>query len=222
MNFAEKLQLIRKNRGLTQEALAESLHVSRQAVAKWEAGQAYPDILNLIAVSELFLVTVDYLVKDSECMKNPLPRAGDDEALTGFLITAKQNTYAVKGGKTKSSRPNSNDLLYREGEYLYLDTYLGGECFAGEEGVWLSDKPVYAMNYCGRVLDGRFSGSFLDAALLRVPAEKPFRGPQWFQEGDFLYRCSCEGGLAWFQGYEEIFCQETRVYECYFHGGKIL
>jgi len=221
MNFAGKLQLIRKNRGITQEALAESLHVSRQAVAKWEAGQAYPDILNLIAVSEYFLVTVDYLVKDGECGKNPLPQAGDDEALVGFLITAKRNTYAGKGGKTASSRPHSNDLLYREGEYLYLDTYLGGERFAGEEAVWLAEKPVYAMNYCGRTLDERFSIDFLEAALCRVPAEKPFRGPEWFQEGEYLYRCACEGGLTWFQGFEEIYHQETKVYECTFHGGTI-
>lgn len=221
MNFAEKLQLIRKNRGLTQEDLAESLHVSRQAVAKWESGQAYPDIANLIAVSELFLVTVDYLVKDSGCVKNPLPAAGDDEALVKFLITAKRNTYAAKAGETKSSRSDSHDLLYREGEYLYLDTYLGGECFAGEEAVWLSEKPVYAMNFCGRVLDDRFSGDFLKAALYRVPADRPFRGPEWFQEGETLYRCTCEGGLAWFQGYEEIYHQDTKVYECYFHGGKI-
>jgi transcriptional regulator with XRE-family HTH domain len=52
MNFAEKLQLIRKNRGLTQEALTESLYVPRQAVAKREDGQAYPDIENLITISK--------------------------------------------------------------------------------------------------------------------------------------------------------------------------
>lgn len=48
MNFSEKLQLLRKNKGLTQEEMAERLDVSRQAVAKWESGQAYPDILNLV------------------------------------------------------------------------------------------------------------------------------------------------------------------------------
>jgi transcriptional regulator with XRE-family HTH domain len=221
MNFAEKLQLLRKSRGMTQEALAEILHVSRQAVAKWESGQAYPDIENLIAISERFLVTVNYLVKDGGCMKKTLTQAGDAAVLIRFLITAKQHTYAAKGGKTESSRPNSHDLMYREGEYLYLDTYLGGEGFAGEEAVWCSEKSVYAMNYCGRVLDDRFSGDFLKAALLRVPAEKPFRGPEWFQEGEYLYRCSAEGDLTWFQGYEEIYHQEIKVYECYFHGGGI-
>ena len=56
--FSQKLQLIRKNKGLTQEELAGKLDVSRQAVAKWESGQVYPDISNLIQISKLFNVTV--------------------------------------------------------------------------------------------------------------------------------------------------------------------
>ena len=44
MIFSEKLQFIRKNHGFTQEELAGKLNVSRQAVAKWESGQVYPDI----------------------------------------------------------------------------------------------------------------------------------------------------------------------------------
>ena len=51
--FSEKLQLIRKNRGLTLEELAEKLSVSRQAVAKWKSGQVYPEITNLIQISNL-------------------------------------------------------------------------------------------------------------------------------------------------------------------------
>ena len=50
-DFSEKLQLIRKNKGLTQEELAEKL--SRQAVAKWKSGQVYPEITNLIQISNL-------------------------------------------------------------------------------------------------------------------------------------------------------------------------
>ena len=59
MIFSDKLQILRKNKGLTQEALADKLNVSRQAVAKWEAGQVYPDIANLIAISDLMNVSVD-------------------------------------------------------------------------------------------------------------------------------------------------------------------
>lgn len=70
MIFSEKLSLIRKSKGYTQEQLAEILGVSRQAVAKWESGQSYPDISNLIQISEEFHVTVDYLVRDSVCQKS--------------------------------------------------------------------------------------------------------------------------------------------------------
>ena len=52
-DFSEKLQLIRKNKGLTPEELAEKLSVSRQAVAKWKSGQVYPEITNLIQISNL-------------------------------------------------------------------------------------------------------------------------------------------------------------------------
>ena len=54
MIFSEKLQFIRKNHGFTQEELAGKLNVSRQAVAKWESGQVYPDIFNLIQISNLY------------------------------------------------------------------------------------------------------------------------------------------------------------------------
>ena len=54
MVFSEKLQFIRKNHGFTQEELAGKLNVSRQAVAKWEAGQSVPDILNCDALAKLY------------------------------------------------------------------------------------------------------------------------------------------------------------------------
>lgn len=66
MNLCEKLQLLRKEKGMSQENLAESIGVSRQAVSKWESGQSYPEISKLIALSELFKVSIDSLVKDVE------------------------------------------------------------------------------------------------------------------------------------------------------------
>ena len=55
MIFSEKLYLLRKNRGYTQEELAEKICVSRQAIAKWESGQSYPDIANLIQIEDTWL-----------------------------------------------------------------------------------------------------------------------------------------------------------------------
>ena len=66
MNFSEKLLTLRKTNDLTQEQLAEKLDVSRQSVSKWESGQATPDLEKIVALSTVFNVTTDYLLKSSE------------------------------------------------------------------------------------------------------------------------------------------------------------
>ena len=62
MEFNEKLQQLRKSRGLTQEELAEALYVSRTAVSKWESGRGYPSIDSLKEISKFFSVTIDDLL----------------------------------------------------------------------------------------------------------------------------------------------------------------
>ena len=62
MEFHEKLQELRKNKGITQEELAENLYVSRTAISKWESGRGYPSIDSLKAISRYFSVTIDELV----------------------------------------------------------------------------------------------------------------------------------------------------------------
>lgn len=62
MELGEKLQELRKGRGLTQEALAEELHVSRTAVSKWESGRGWPSIDSLKQIASFFGVTIDELL----------------------------------------------------------------------------------------------------------------------------------------------------------------
>lgn len=143
------------------------------------------------------------------------------DRIVRFLQNAKRNTYAAKGPQVSPSRPCSHDFNFRENDLLYIDTYLGGESFAGEEAVWLEGSPIWSMNYCGRVLDLRFDGDFLKRALLQVPADCPYRGPQEYREGETLYRCAVSGVPEWFQGHEEILIGQDCIYECYFHGGEI-
>ena len=68
MKFHEKLRTLRTEAGLTQTDLAEKLNVSRQAVSCWEMGTAMPDIENLIAMSDLFGVTLDELLKGEQAI----------------------------------------------------------------------------------------------------------------------------------------------------------
>lgn len=225
MSFQEQLQTLRKSKGLSQEKLAEVLGISRQAVAKWEASQSYPDIARLIALSEFFNVSIDKLVNDYEencrlCIEeNKVNYINED--VIDFLCKAKKSTYAGKGAEIKASRPNSHDLEYVEGDLKYIDTYLGGEQFSGEEALWKNDIPFWSMNYVGRILGEGFSGSFLKEVLSLVPKDNPYRGPVIYQSGQYKYHCVINGEFEWFQGYEEIYFDNNKVYECFFHGGSI-
>ena len=144
-----------------------------------------------------------------------------NEDIIDFLCRAKKSTYAGKGAESASSRPGSHDLQYQEGPLLYLDTYLGGEKFAGEEALWLDNRPFWSMNYLGRIVGEGFSGDFLKEALAQVPREYPYRGPLVYQNGSYSYHCVVHGEFEWFHGYEEIFYNQEKVYECLFHGGAI-
>ncbi len=222
MNFSEKLKLFRKNKGFTQEEFAKQLNVSRIAVAKWEAGQSYPDIANLIQISNIMNVTVDYLVKEQECTVSPTYNEhGDIDEIIEFRLEANVNTYAGFMKETTSTRLDSHDFRYEKGDYVYHDTYVGGEQFAGEEAIWKKGRAVYAMNYMGRVLDDKFSGNFLKEALRSADFKMPYRGPEYYRSGEYTYKCKVSGTFQWFQGYEEIYHLDELVYECYFHGGLL-
>jgi hypothetical protein len=141
-----------------------------------------------------------------------------------FLIKAKQNTYAGDGALSPPSRPVSKDLTFRQGDYLYLDTYLGDEDFIGEEAVWHQQKPIWAMNYYGWMLVSsvpRGFGQFLKKALQNVPVEAPYRGPAHFQDGPFEYACTWQGDIDRFEGQEQILFGGKVVYQLLFHGGSL-
>ena len=78
MSFADKLIMLRKKEGWSQEELAFRMGVTRQSVSKWEGEQSLPDLDKMIRLSELFGVSLDYLVKD-ETEKAESPAATDDK-----------------------------------------------------------------------------------------------------------------------------------------------
>ena len=79
MEFNEKLQELRKRKGLTQEQLAESLYVSRTAVSKWESGRGYPNIDSLKRVAEFFSVSIDDLLSDGNPLTVPEEKTEPEE-----------------------------------------------------------------------------------------------------------------------------------------------
>ena len=66
MSFGQKLQMLRQRAGMSQDALAERLGVSRQAVSRWERDETMPDPDKIVALADLFGVTTDYLLGRSE------------------------------------------------------------------------------------------------------------------------------------------------------------
>lgn len=66
MNMADRIQYLRETKGISQEELADKVSVSRQAVSEWESGHSTPDLEKIIAMSEFFEVTTDYILKGIE------------------------------------------------------------------------------------------------------------------------------------------------------------
>ena len=131
MEFHEKLQELRKNRGLTQEDLAEVLYVSRTAVSKWESGRGYPSIDSLKEISNYFSVSIDELlyIGESVDVNNRIAnheRAGDwKKALSGsqtlcysFAPVMNPNRERAEAALIYKHKPPMND------EYIFIDTTL--------------------------------------------------------------------------------------------------
>ena len=68
MEFGQKLQQLRRERGITQEELAQKLYVSRTAISKWESGRGYPNIDSIKAISRFFSVSIDELLSSGEAI----------------------------------------------------------------------------------------------------------------------------------------------------------
>ena len=77
MAFCEKLFQLRREKGFSQENLADMLSVSRQSVSKWEAGMAMPEIDKLVAIADIFSVSVDYLVREEVPSGQGIPAPAD-------------------------------------------------------------------------------------------------------------------------------------------------
>lgn len=96
---ADRLQALRKNNGLSQDALAEKLGVSRQSISKWERGEASPDTDNLIALASLYGITLDELINGEKLPKNTLQIEESVKETEEEIEDKKTGIYAEKGNK---------------------------------------------------------------------------------------------------------------------------
>jgi transcriptional regulator with XRE-family HTH domain len=100
MSFSEKLLQLRKEKGYSQEVLAEMLCTSRQAVSKWENGQGFPETEKLLMIGNLFEVSIDYLLKEGE-VKGGVEERGyyvSQEMAEGYLIHQQKSSNRIATG----------------------------------------------------------------------------------------------------------------------------
>jgi hypothetical protein len=151
----------------------------------------------------------------------------DNQSLHDFIVRAKAATYVGGGQHATSCRPGSHDLKFADGDWAYLDSYFGGRDFIGEEVVYYREKPVWAMNYYGRILlpdliTPAQAGQVIKASLSKMYAEGRFLGGFQYQHEGFAYTDTSEGELTCFRGREWIARAGETVYELLYHGGLIL
>ena len=98
MNISDRIQSLRKAKGITQEHLADAVGVSRQAVSKWEAEQSVPDLERVVAMAEYFDVTTDYILRGIE----PAPKKGSGSRVSPrtmcIIATALDAAGLILGG----------------------------------------------------------------------------------------------------------------------------
>ncbi len=113
MSFAEKLKLVRKERNITQEELAELLDVSRQAVSKWESGMGYPETEKLIVLAKELDISLDYLLLEEDFIaekkkaaERPIVNTGGKIAIRTYNGQTVVSCHAVKSAPVLSPSEN--------------------------------------------------------------------------------------------------------------------
>lgn len=137
MSFADRLKEYRKDRGFSQEDLADRLGVSRQAIGKWEQGQAYPEVEKLLALCEALHVSMDALMADE------LPegcRPSTPAPAESILILAENGIHLVRCISVMCSKPYKSRAL--EPKYALFGV-TGHTPFWGQHNVllgWYADE----------------------------------------------------------------------------------
>lgn len=136
MAFAENLKQIRKEKGLSQEELAELLDVSRQAVSKWEQGLGYPEVEKLLYLSHTLHISLDSLMAAEIAGEPPAGNFADSTKITGqVLITAPHENVIANCYKVLSTQK----LRARKGspQFALFGVGMGGTSFWGEPTTFL-------------------------------------------------------------------------------------
>lgn len=147
------------------------------------------------------------------------------EALRQFLVDSNKAGYAGGDAKKWIKEPDgSTTIPFEKGEWRSDDNFYGGEPYGGRIIVFHNEKPHWMMVYYGWVEEGVNADSvygILRGALMQMPDDAPFRGPEEYQEGEFTYTNKWTGDVDRYSGEEQITQGEKLIYKAYYMGGLV-
>ena len=148
------------------------------------------------------------------------------QKLLDFILRAKQATYVGSGKKLLPYRLGSHDLQFFEDDWAYHDSYVGENDFMGEEIVYFRGKPVWGMNYFGRIIDperitSAEAGAMIKQSLSKMYLSGRFLGGYNHSSGQLTYTDTNDGDPLYFTGKEWIEKNGEIVYTLVYHGGLI-
>ncbi|MDO8503517.1 MAG: DUF5680 domain-containing protein [bacterium] len=149
----------------------------------------------------------------------------DSKRLKAFLNDPDNKGYA--GGKEKEwiKEPDASmTIVFEKGPWKSHDNFFGGEPYGGRTIVFYEGKPVWMLIYYGWVEEGADTDSvygILRNALRQMPEEYPFRGPERYGEGDFVYTNAWKGEVDRFSGEEKITQDKKLIYRASYMGGWV-
>ena len=145
--------------------------------------------------------------------------------LRKFLFKTTQCGYGNPDTQIEQALDGANVIDFQEGDWRMLDTYYGGQPYAGQEVIYYRDTAVWAMQYRGWLLSIELPTSqiynFLRKALLAAPAEYPYREPKELIQDDLVYRNQWRGDIDNFEGEEAIILNSQEIYKGAYFGGNV-
>ncbi len=149
--------------------------------------------------------------------------------LYDFIRRASSATYAGGGSYEKVvERPGFLEMVFRDGDWSYRDSYTGFYRSSGSEVVRFQNQVVWVSNYCGGMAKGHENlanetFNFLKQAMRAKPDNKQvFRGPDHFEDGIWKYYYQQKGDVLSFSGYEEITKDSIPVFSHEIIGGVVI
>lgn len=149
----------------------------------------------------------------------------NNKALKQFLIDTNNAGYANGDREKWIKEPdNSTTITFKKGPWKAHDNFFGGEPYGGRIIVFYKNKPYWIMVYYGWIIkefESNLVYGVLRNALMEMPEDAPFRGPNEYKQNEFTYSNTWNGEVEKFSGMEQITQGKNLIYKANYMGGLV-